>query len=251
MNVTLQVAISDLNDYAPQFERSQYIVQVSEDHRPNTIVQPELPAVVDLDSPRNRVTDAFLEPSGDNDASFPFELDQSRVVLDGVSLLERLFLRLKPGVQLDREKQADFRAVLRVRDGQPEDLTYNTATTLLTVYVRDVNDNEPSVRSSYNVTVREDLPSGSRILQVDALDADDDRNALLHFAVPVSDRPRIAQQFELNSLTGEIFNKRPFNFEVRSHYQFSVVVSDSGIPSRSATTSISINIIGTCTVRFT
>jgi len=116
------------------------------------------------------------------------------------------------------------------------------------VHVVDVNDNRPVFTTlSYFGNVSEASPVGSYIvdassdrhapLVVHATDADAGPNALLTYSIADA----VAQDvFEIDSATGAVRTKVVLDREVRAVYEFTVCVHDSGTPSLTAESDVTV-----------
>jgi len=120
----------------------------------------------------------------------------------------------------------------------------------LVVHVVDVNDNRPVFSTkSYSGNVSEATPIGSYIvdsssdrhapLVVQATDADMGPNALLTYSIADA----VAQNvFEIDSATGAVRTKVVLDREVHSVYQFTVSVRDSGTPSLTSESDVTVTV---------
>jgi len=118
------------------------------------------------------------------------------------------------------------------------------------VHVVDVNDNHPVFSTmSYFGNVSEASPVGSYIvdfssmrhapLVVQATDADSGPNALLTYSIADA----VAQNvFEIDSATGAVRTKVVLDREVRFLYEFTVSVQDSGSPSLTADSDVTVTV---------
>jgi hypothetical protein len=88
-------------------------------------------------------------------------------------------------VRLDREDRDEYTLILTVSDlGSPPQQTSR----LLMVKVKDIDDHAPVFNRQKNsvpfeIEVTEEIPVGSRIGQVDALDQDEGDNAVVQYAI--------------------------------------------------------------------
>ncbi|XP_014664051.1 PREDICTED: neural-cadherin-like [Priapulus caudatus] len=106
-----------------------------------------------------------------------------------------------------------------------------SSSTLLTVKVVDVNDNPPvfNLPEYVKENIDENLPAGSMILAVTATDADSYQNGKITYEL--SD----TQNFTIRNEDGAILSKRKLDYEIPGHkYEFQVMASDSGTPSKSS-----------------
>ena len=120
----------------------------------------------------------------------------------------------------------------------------------IVVHVVDVNDNRPVfTTSSYVGNVSEASPIGSYVvdaasdrhapLVVQATDADAGPNALLTYSIADA---VAADVFEIDSATGAVKTKVVLDREVRAAYEFTVAVHDSGSPSLTAQSDVTVTV---------
>ena len=86
----------------------------------------------------------------------------------------------------------------------------------------------------YNATVLENSPIGTKILQVQASDADSGRNGQLLFSL---DNGNVASaSFTIDSMSGEVFTSSALDYESLSQHVFKlkIVASDNGTPRKSS-----------------
>ena len=97
--------------------------------------------------------------------------------------------------------------------------------------------------SLYNATVLENSPIGTKILQVQASDADSGRNAQLLFSL---DNGNVASpSFTIDSISGEVFTSSALDYESLSLHliKLKIVASDSGTPRKSSFVYMYINVL--------
>jgi len=95
----------------------------------------------------------------------------------------------------------------------------------------------------YNVTVFENTPIGTKIIRVEASDADSGRNAQLLFSL---DNGNVASpSFIIDSISGEVFTSSALDFESSSPHLFNlkIVASDNGNPRKSSFVFMYINVL--------
>lgn len=95
----------------------------------------------------------------------------------------------------------------------------------------------------YNVTVLENNPIGTKILQVQASDADSGRNAQLLFSL---DNINVASPtFTIDSISGEVFTSSALDYESSSLHLFKlkIVALDNGTPRKSSFVYMYINVL--------
>jgi protocadherin Fat 4 len=202
------VAITDVNDNAPYFEKNLYNVSVPE----NTVLQ----------------TTIFKVPASDNDHGSNSDLQYS--ILNGnlntyFSLDENTGL-LRVIDYLDRESTQDFLLNVRVVDsGIPQ----YTATTMIHIQITDTNDNIPQFTSKeYYISIPESTEKGSVIYTVRASDDDTGYNAQLTFEIVEGNDNRT---FYIDESTGMVMVNSSLNFKITPMYSLTIFVHDNGIPN--------------------
>lgn len=142
--------------------------------------------------------------------------------------------------QLDHEAQGSVELKVLVQDNGNIPLSSSCS---LTINITDVNDNIPLfTKKAFNISVPEDTPSGSIILNLTASDADKGDNSKLMFDMLFAS-PLVKRTFHLNCITGVIQTSLPLDREVNDFYHFNVLVQDHGSPSLSSTTVVNIKIM--------
>ncbi|XP_061303855.1 cadherin-23 isoform X3 [Pezoporus flaviventris] len=178
---TLTVKVLDVNDENPTFFPAVYNVSLPENvARDFKVVRLNC---TDADAGLNAELSYFIT-GGNQDGKF------SVGFRDGV---------VRTVVSLDRETVASYTLILEAIDNGP---TGNRRTGTATVYVTvlDVNDNRPIfLQSSYEVSVPEDIPAASSIVQVKATDADEGINGRVWYRIV---RGNEHNNFRINPSTG-------------------------------------------------
>uniref|UniRef100_A0A663N5R5 Cadherin related 23 n=1 Tax=Athene cunicularia TaxID=194338 RepID=A0A663N5R5_ATHCN len=178
---TLTVKVLDVNDENPTFFPAIYNVSLPEDvARDFKVVRLNC---TDADIGLNAELSYFIT-GGNQDGKF------SVGFRDGV---------VRTVVSLDRETMASYTLILEAIDNGP---TGNRRTGTATVYVTvlDVNDNRPIfLQSSYEVSVPEDIPAASSIVQVKATDADEGINGRVWYRIVKGNEQN---HFRINPSTG-------------------------------------------------
>ncbi|XP_042648951.1 cadherin-23 isoform X2 [Tyto alba] len=178
---TLTVKVLDVNDENPTFFPAVYNVSLLEDvARDFKVVRLNC---TDADIGLNAELSYFIT-GGNQDGKF------SVGFRDGV---------VRTVVSLDRETVASYTLIVEAIDNGP---TGNRRTGTATVYVTvlDVNDNRPIfLQSSYEVSVPEDIPAASSIVQVEATDADEGINGRVWYRIVKGNEHN---HFRINPSTG-------------------------------------------------
>lgn len=115
------------------------------------------------------------------------------------------------------------------------------------VQVLDINDNKPTFEAnSYEATVMEGIPVGSRIIKVEAVDPDSDSNGQVTYTLGTlmyveENFDFLGSAFTIDSDSGWISTRKDLDHEDNPSYIFTVVASDRGGNLRlSGTTTVTI-----------
>ncbi|XP_035262446.1 protocadherin-15b isoform X3 [Anguilla anguilla] len=143
------------------------------------------------------------------------------------------------GVPLDREARSEYHLVVEASDGAVDP---RRATVTLSVQVLDVDDNSPVfTQASYAVSLPENGPVGTVILQLSAKDADLDSNVTYRIRTEEA-----RQLFSISPVTGQLSVLQALDFENLSAsgatYTFVVEALDSGgnMPPGMATVTVKV-----------
>ncbi|KAL6471960.1 hypothetical protein MHYP_G00206100 [Metynnis hypsauchen] len=126
---------------------------------------------------------------------------------------------------LDAEQRSFYNLTLEVTDGT------NVAYTQVHITVMDNNDNAPVFsQPTYDITMAEDTPPDTEVLQV--LASDRDERHRLSFSILGSVDPSSMRLFRINPNTGTIYTARRLDHESRNQHVLSVMVKDQEFPYR-------------------
>lgn len=155
------VSLSDVNDHAPEFRDSCYPLRVPE----NTDLS-VIHTVLATDKDAGLNSEVTYSISGE-DFGNKFSIDTYTGQLSS-----------RP---LDREAKSKYSLYITARDrGKPS----HRGSCNITITVEDQNDNDPKfTQNQYSVTISEDTPAGSSILQVQATDRDHGENARITYSL--------------------------------------------------------------------
>uniref|UniRef100_A0A3P9MX04 Cadherin domain-containing protein n=1 Tax=Poecilia reticulata TaxID=8081 RepID=A0A3P9MX04_POERE len=149
-----------------------------------------------------------------------------------------ILIVLKP---LDRETAKKHSLVLTAMDG---DKPPKTGSMNIQIHILDVNDNVPVFSSdAYSVTLRENAPLGTTVVQVNATDLDDGTNGEVIYSLGKSMNQQALNIFDINPLTGDITVKGLIDYEERDKYEIEIEASDKGIAPLTTEKSVNIKII--------
>ncbi|CAN8006312.1 unnamed protein product [Ixodes hexagonus] len=204
---TVSVFVSDINDNAPEFERSRYVALLAEnqpaDHPVATIT------ATDADVGRNAHIRYSLQ--GDQGSRFSVDTESGLV---------------RARVPMDREECQRYELQLVARD---DGLTVrHSATVDLVVLITDQNDNRPTFASvNMSVVVPSGAEPGYFVLGARATDADSGPNGQLvfHLSGPDVDKFQIQQDTGVIRLAHRLASSSPRS---DSNYEIQVHATDQG-----------------------
>uniref|UniRef100_A0A8I3NXC3 Protocadherin gamma subfamily B, 5 n=1 Tax=Canis lupus familiaris TaxID=9615 RepID=A0A8I3NXC3_CANLF len=215
----VSVDVEDINDHTPKFTQTSFDLQISESTVPGTRFILEAAEDADIGLNGLQIYKLSLSPR--------FSLI-NKDKLDGSKYPE---LALEK--RLDREQQSYHCLVLTALDGGDPPLS---GTTELQIQVTDANDNPPVFNQDiYRVSLPENVPPGTAVLQVSATDQDEGINSEITYSFY-----RTGQVFSLNSKTGEITTLRTLDFEETKEYSIVVEGRDGGGLAAQCTVEINI-----------
>ncbi|XP_053321586.1 protocadherin gamma-B5-like isoform X16 [Spea bombifrons] len=227
-NKTIRLDISDVNDNPPIFMKSTYNVFISENNLPGASIYSIQAS--DIDSGDN--AKIIYSISSSNTENFPVSSYFSINIETGVVYAQRSF---------DYEQHKEFIIQVAAKDCGSPSLSSNAT---LVIHIMDQNDNAPKILypslDSGGSPLFEMVPfsseQGSLITKVVAVDADSGHNAWLsyHFIHVSEPLP-----FSISQQTGEIRISRAFQEKDILRHKVVVLVKDNGLPSLSATVTLS------------
>ncbi|XP_015428085.1 PREDICTED: protocadherin gamma-A7 [Myotis davidii] len=205
----IEVEIMDVNDNAPRFLTEEMNVKIMENTAPG--VRFPLKEARDPDVGTNSLQSYQLSPN----RHFSLLVQTGE---DGTKYPELVLERV-----LDREEEAIHHLLLTASDGGDPPLS---GTARIQVVVLDVNDHAPVFSlPQYQVTVPENVPVGTRLLTVNAIDLDEGVNGEVTYSF-WKITPKILQIFQLNSHTGELSTLESLDYEESSYYEMEVQAQD-------------------------
>ncbi|KAG8524935.1 Protocadherin gamma-B6, partial [Galemys pyrenaicus] len=205
------VVVEDINDHEPQFDKKEIHLEIVESVSPGARIS--LDPATDPDINMNSISDYQINAN-------PYFSLMVRVNSDGGKYPE-----LSLEKSLDREEQQSHRLILTALDGGDPP---RSATAQLEIIVRDTNDNAPVFnKDEYRISISENVPPGSSVLQVTATDQDEGVNAEINYYFR-STAQSTRHMFYLDEKTGVIKNNQSLDFEDTEKYTMEVEAKDRG-----------------------
>lgn len=216
---SVSVTVKDINDNAPAFSESAYMVEVPEDTSPGSVV---LQVVA---SDRDEGANGAVWYSFNHSSDF-FTIAKAS---GNISTTRKL----------DFETIQNYTLTIRAQDmGSPPTTSYAT----LIIKVTDINDEAPRFSPLKNTFgVSEAAEFGHRVGQVTALDPDSVGGGGPVFSI--EGPPSAKDVFTISEDTGEIFTQAALDREMQAGYTLIVKATDGEIPRLSSTATVSIYVI--------
>ncbi|KAM9834069.1 protocadherin alpha-8-like isoform 26-T26 [Syngnathus typhle] len=221
------VEVVDINDHSPNFPVETKTLDILESVQPGLRIP--LKAARDADSGPFSVQQYKLSAN-----------DHFRLEIKDKGDNEKIPILIVQK-HLDREEAGSHSLVLTALDGgkPPKTGDVNILINLL-----DSNDNAPVFSSDgYSVTLNENAPVGTTVIQVNATDLDEGPNGEVVYAFSNSVSHRLLNLFEINNLTGAITVKGIIDFEEKHKYEIEIQASDKGFAPLTTEKSVIIKIV--------
>ncbi|XP_034471954.1 putative neural-cadherin 2 [Drosophila innubila] len=225
------VKLRDINDNVPRFERDHIEVSIYEDTKVGTILE------------QFRATDA--DQGGHSRVNYKIVRATNRRRQFAISDKGAIIIQ-RP---LDRESVDRHNVqILASDDGNPS----RTATATLTVVVKDVNDNAPTLAEDYRPTLPENV-SARKIVEVAAKDVDDRQRGnggpfSFRLDPLASDEIRVGFKVEYDRRGDNgngvaiISSLRPFDRELQKSFTIPIEIKDNGAPAMTGTSALTVTI---------
>nr|AUG84445.1 fat [Platynereis dumerilii] len=221
-SVTVYVNVEDVNDNAPVFDPSSYNNEIWE----NVTIGSRI------------LTVTATDPDSGVNGQVRYRLGSGGAEVWGPFKVDAVTGELTTAGKLDREKQGYYNVPVVAYDMASNVMESLSSTAMVTVILKDVNDNAPMFVSNKEVVVMENLPSGMSVFQVEAEDADEGRNSYIEYSLRRSDQ----SLFEVNVVDGTVKVKQSLDRERRDLYQIQVTAMDKGVPPQSSTMDLTIKV---------
>ncbi|XP_062870735.1 protocadherin alpha-8-like [Trichomycterus rosablanca] len=221
------VQIIDVNDNSPVFPVKLQVLNISESVQPGARFS--LLTAFDADVGSLSVKSYKMSQSEH------FSLDVNSAGDHGMSA--ELMLRKA----LDREKEPTVKLVLTAFDGGKPP---RSGSLDVIVNVLDINDNSPVFSSNlFKVRVTENAPPETKIIKINATDADEGKNSEITYLFSSHGPEKISDTFSINSDTGEILVKGIIDFDDKAFYEIRVEARDKGSPPMTSNCKLLIEVI--------
>nr|XP_054593295.1 protocadherin alpha-8-like [Nothobranchius furzeri] len=221
------VEILDINDHSPVFPEKEKRLEIYESALPGARFQ--LQAARDPDVGQFSIQQYRLSQN-----------DHFRVeVKDRGEDRKVPFLVMQK--QLDKETAGQHKLRLTALDGgKPA----RTGEIEIIVDVLDVNDNSPVfTKDIYSANVKENVPVGTVVIQVNATDLDQGKNGEIIYSFGNEVDVKLLELFSIDESTGEIKVTGQIDFEESKSYEIDIKASDKGTAPLTSYKSVLINII--------
>nr|XP_057935723.1 protocadherin-16-like [Doryrhamphus excisus] len=220
-SATVRISVTDENDNSPRLTQTRVFMAVKENLPAGTGFGHVL--ATDRDSgPNGRLGYRLLHP----DRNFHINTHTGEMSTRGT---------------LDREQQSSYQLAVVVQDGGSP---VRSATGTVFISVLDDNDNAPVFIHSQPgkkmiLQVSEGQSSGFLLGTIQAKDPDEGENGTVFYSLS---GPR-AERFFLNPNTGDLHSSSPLIHSERSEYALTVMATDRGLPPRSASCPLTIQVL--------
>ncbi|XP_056145799.1 protocadherin-8 [Lampris incognitus] len=210
--IHVEVEIRDINDNSPEFPSEECVVEISENAAAGSRIP--LDPAADADVGSNYIQSYQISVNSH------FSID---VLLraDGVKYAELVLMK-----ELDRETQSSYAVELVATDGGDP---HRSGSTKMLIKVTDFNDNSPVFdQNSFSVSLPEDSPVGTVILDLHATDADEGPNGEVVYGFGKQVSGEIKELFGVEGKSGRLVLRSPVDYEDKTTYELDVQATDLG-----------------------
>uniref|UniRef100_A0A3Q1GY62 Cadherin domain-containing protein n=1 Tax=Acanthochromis polyacanthus TaxID=80966 RepID=A0A3Q1GY62_9TELE len=142
---------------------------------------------------------------------------------------------------LDRETAGSHSLTLTALDGGKPPKSGNMN---IVIKVLDINDNAPVFsKDDYSVTLSENAPVGTTVIQVNATDLDVGPNGEVVYSFSKSTNQNILNLFDISPLTGVLTITGLIDYEEKDGYEIEIEASDKGFARLTTEKSVNIKIV--------
>ncbi|XP_051950332.1 cadherin EGF LAG seven-pass G-type receptor 3 [Xyrauchen texanus] len=211
---SVTITVMDVNDNRPEFLQKEYFVRLNEDASVGT-------SVVSVTAVDRDVNSAVTyQITGGN--------TRNRFAISTASGGGLVSLALP----LDYKQERRYVLTVTASDRTLHD------TCQVHVNITDANTHRPVFQSAhYSVNVNEDRPPGSTVVVISATDEDVGENARITYYLEDN-----IPQFRIDTATGAITLQAELDYEDQMTYTLAITARDNGIPQKSDTTYVEVNV---------
>lgn len=222
---TVNINITDANNFAPVFENAPYSTSVFEDVPIGTTVL--VVSATDSDVGINAQITYFLNEESLNNlgTSEPFAINPQTGAITTIATL-------------DRETISAYLLTVTAKDGGNPSLS---DTTDVEIAISDVNDNAPSFKVPlYQASIPEDALIGTSVVQISASDEDIGLNGRVKYML--SEKDRDDGSFVIDPTSGIIRTNKGLDRETIPVYHLQAIAVDKGTPPMSSTIEVQVRL---------
>ncbi len=211
---SVTITVMDVNDNRPEFLQKEYYVRLNEDAAVGTSVV--IVTAVDHDV-NSAVT---YQITGGN--------TRNRFAISTAGGAGLVSLALP----LDYKQERRYVLTVTASDRTLHD------TCQVHINITDANTHRPVFQSAhYSVSVNEDRPPGSTVVVISATDDDVGENARITYYLEDN-----IPQFRIDAASGAITLQAELDYEDQMTYTLAITARDNGIPQKSDTTYVEVNV---------
>lgn len=211
---SVTITVMDVNDNRPEFLQKEYYSRLNEDASVGT-------SVVTVTAVDRDVNSAVTYQITGGNTRNRFAISTA----GGAGLLSL-------ALPLDYKQERRYVLTVTASDRTLHD------TCQVHINITDANTHRPVFQSAhYSVSVNEDSPPGSLVVVISATDDDVGENARITYLLEDN-----IPQFRIDSSTGAITLQAELDYEDQMTYTLAITAKDNGIPQKSDTTYVEVNV---------
>uniref|UniRef100_A0A8C4DJG8 Cadherin, EGF LAG seven-pass G-type receptor 3 n=1 Tax=Dicentrarchus labrax TaxID=13489 RepID=A0A8C4DJG8_DICLA len=211
---SVTITVMDVNDNRPEFLQKEYYSRLNEDAAVGT-------SVVTVTAVDRDVNSAVTYQITGGNTRNRFAISTA----GGAGLLSL-------ALPLDYKQERRYVLTVTASDRTLHD------TCQVHINITDANTHRPVFQSAhYSVSVNEDRPPGSTVVVISATDDDVGENARITYFLEDN-----IPQFRIDTSTGAITLQAELDYEDQMTYTLAITAKDNGIPQKSDTTYVEVNV---------
>ncbi|XP_038579695.1 LOW QUALITY PROTEIN: cadherin EGF LAG seven-pass G-type receptor 3 [Micropterus salmoides] len=211
---SVTITVMDVNDNRPEFLQKEYYSRLNED----AVVGTSVVTVTAVDRDVNSAV-TYQITGGNTRNRFAIS------TAGGAGLLSL-------ALPLDYKQERRYVLTVTASDRTLHD------TCQVHINITDANTHRPVFQSAhYSVSVNEDRPPGSTVVVISATDDDVGENARITYFLEDN-----IPQFRIDTSTGAITLQAELDYEDQMTYTLAITAKDNGIPQKSDTTYVEVNV---------